>query len=103
MKKAALTILGIAALGGCSYQASTDIGQSTFNENFRSCTHSRSVVENFKSYKEMDKYCNCRALYIAQNTTFEEHRDMVKAEFETGLTKVSARVLNEAENYCSRK
>ena len=95
-------ILVSVVLGGCSYQASTVGGQQTYNDYYRLCTHSRSVVDNFKSYKEMDKYCGCRAHYLAQHTTFEEHRDMVKAEFETGLTKVSARVANEAEAYCNK-
>jgi len=103
MKKTILTMFGIVALGGCSYQTSTDMGQVVFNENYRSCAHSRTVVEKFQSYKEMDKYCGCRAHYISQNVTFEEHRAMVKAEFETGLTKVSARVVNEAEQYCNKQ
>ena len=103
MRKTVLTMIGIAVLGGCSYQASTEMGQSTFYDNFRSCTHSRSVVDTFKSYKEMNEYCSCRAHYLAQNTTFEEHRDMVKAEFDKGLTVVSARVANEAEEHCRKK
>ncbi|MCL2749217.1 MAG: hypothetical protein FWE50_04055 [Alphaproteobacteria bacterium] len=103
MKKTILTMLGIVALAGCSYQASTDMGQTIYNENYRSCIHSRSVVDSFRTYKEMDKYCGCRAYYISQNVTFEEHRDMVVAEFQTGLTKVSARVMNEAEKYCNKQ
>jgi len=102
MKKTVLTLIGIAALGGCSYQASTEMGQSAFNDHYHMCTHSRAVVDHFKTYKEMSNYCSCRAQYIAQNITFEEHRDMVNAEFQTGLTKVSARVANEAENNCKK-
>ena len=102
MKKTALTILGFAALGACSYQASTVMGQSTYYDYFKMCTHSRDVVEHFKSYGEMNEYCECRAHYLAQNTTFEEHRDMVLGEFDTKLTKVSAHVLNEAEEKCRK-
>ena len=102
MRKTVLTMIGIAVLGGCSYQASTEMGQSTFNEYFHDCTHSRSVLDHFNSYKEMAAFCSCRAHYIAQNMTFEEHRDMVRAEFDKKLTKVSAKVLDDAEAHCNK-
>ena len=92
--------LGLVVLGGCSHQASTVMGQSAYNDYFRMCAHSRSVLDKFESYAEAEEYCGCRAHYIAQNTTFEEYRNMVNAEFDKGLTVVSARVLNEAEKHC---
>jgi hypothetical protein len=100
MRKLSLIALGIVVLGGCSYQASTVMGQSTYDDYFTMCTHNRDTVNRFESYNEMADYCDCRAHYIAQNTTYAEHRDMVLGEFKTGLTTVSARVLNGAEKYC---
>lgn len=103
MKKSILIFVGVVALCGCGHQVSTEMGQSEFYDYFRTCTHSRQVLDHFNSYSEMSEYCGCRARFIAQNVTFDEHRDMVRAEFETGLTRVSARVLNEAENNCNKK
>lgn len=95
-------MLAVIALGACGHKASTTTGQAIYNDFFSMCIRSRSVVEKFQSFADMEEYCSCRAYYLAQNTTFEEHRDMVRAEFETGLTKVSARVANEAEAHCQR-
>ena len=103
MQKTILILFGLSVIGACAHQASTTMGQSVFNSYFDTCVRNRGVIEKFGSFDELADYCGCRARYIAENTTFEEHRDMVAAKFETGLTKISARVLNDAENHCNRK
>jgi hypothetical protein len=100
MKQSIILIFVACALGACGHQAATDMGQSLYGDFFRQCAHSRAVIEHFKSYREISDHCGCRAYYVSQNTTFAEYRDMINAEFETGLTRVSARVLNGAERYC---
>jgi hypothetical protein len=103
MKKIFCVFIGSFLLVGCSHQLSTETGQSEFYNYFHMCAHSRNVLERFNSYSELTQYCGCRARYLAQNTTFAEHRDMVRAEFETGLTVVSQRVMNDAENSCNKQ
>jgi hypothetical protein len=101
MKKSIFTVFGLAfGLSACGHRATTDMGQSLYRDAFNMCAHSRAVIEHFASYAALGGHCGCRAYYIAQHTTFDEYRDMVRAEFETGLTKISARVLNAAERYC---
>lgn len=90
-------------LVGCGYQKASPMGEFVYNNYFKMCALSNMVTERFTSYSDINKYCGCRAYYISQNVTFPEYRDMINAEFETGLTRVSARVLNNAELYCNKK
>lgn len=94
-----LLFIGVG-LVGCGHQASTKMGELMYDDYFKMCVGSNVMMEWFTSYRDIGEYCGCRAYYISQNVTLAEYRDMINAEFDTGRSYVSARILNQAELYC---